>query len=628
MDKINGLKAIGKFKTINWIKVLLAMIVLFAFGCLSFYVGQKFPINTNNSSNNNIILTSNINKSPSPSVNLHSDWDTFYDKAFDISIQYPPNWTVISGYTQGGLNTYKCDSNSLKYFLKNPTDCIGTISPPGITLQAKDGSATIYLEGPTSGLGGNCEPPDCEEITKNITIDDKSYSLNAWHGISHDSYGPIFSEVSAGISSIWSIVGISGFASNQNAFTTFQQIIETINNKNPISVNEVSTNTFSQSIIYLNNGDLWVTQPRSAQYTSTGGKVKEFIFDRHTNEVYYTIGTNIIYYCILANSVCGQDTFSNLTAENGLVVSQLRLSPTDKYLSYTVYNPTTYTSNINILNLDTNQTIQVSNPDYSSYKTLQISLSGRWLSDEYFSIYLPAMEEYYAYGIKVSDLPIDTNKLSMDISSYTPVSMFYSKYAYGNGDVYYNAMFAIGNNFFLDSSSLGSVNIVGALIPLDALSTVTHNTSSFNITKQGGSYLVNPDKYKYNTYFNIDGDTAIEVMYDINKGLVEHFSPTSTNVIGKLIKESQTDISSGIKGNIYYFDNGYEFIQIYSSTDSTKGNGNYSTQFLLDTQSHKTYDSYCSAFCDGISIVNEGASEWDQASITLSNIPLLRGYLF
>lgn len=96
IDSNKELIKIGSFSSINWEKVIIAVIVLFLFGCLAFYTGNKFPTIINSSSNKNITLTSNINKSPTPipTIDTYSGWKQYTDPLGYFTFQYPQNWSI------------------------------------------------------------------------------------------------------------------------------------------------------------------------------------------------------------------------------------------------------------------------------------------------------------------------------------------------------------------------------------------------------------------------------------------------------------------------------------------------------------------------------------------------------
>lgn len=88
MVKIYSLIIIGSLKTINWVKVLLAVIVLFAFGSAAFYLGHKLPeiINKAQPISNNETSTISSTKTQTGIKTIDLD-DTYNEYAnYDIGV--------------------------------------------------------------------------------------------------------------------------------------------------------------------------------------------------------------------------------------------------------------------------------------------------------------------------------------------------------------------------------------------------------------------------------------------------------------------------------------------------------------------------------------------------------------
>ncbi len=166
-----------------------------------------------------------------------SEWKVFNGSDFDLTLKYPNDWEVATGYAQNGTFDFECQY--IESFLKNSTDCTGTHKSPMLLVRPLDGYKNSYISeglilwGPTSGLGGGC--PECTLENKVVKINNKDYTIPvkiAPKDSQRSMYstfpdGGIFVD-ETGTKSIWSKFDLELDTNNLDTYNTIIKIVESI----------------------------------------------------------------------------------------------------------------------------------------------------------------------------------------------------------------------------------------------------------------------------------------------------------------------------------------------------------------------------------------------------------------
>jgi hypothetical protein len=177
-------------------------------------------------------------------------WLTYRDDILDLSFRYPANWKITTGSYHGDIGLQAgCKYIAEQGFLKNPATCDDTTIQslsPGLTLTPpipvnapKLYSEQLQFMGPTSGLGGGCEPTVCPTTQHSISINGKTYTFTTislppdpknypFNGVAYETLEEAGVSIPTGAKSIWSKFDFNLFASNKQTFDIDLKILNSI----------------------------------------------------------------------------------------------------------------------------------------------------------------------------------------------------------------------------------------------------------------------------------------------------------------------------------------------------------------------------------------------------------------